>query len=294
MLILQWLILDSDLLHVLLQFFKHLPMQPSTLVSTTGSEGAVRAPLSEVTFNFLILNCSYVGVFAVQDCPWIARASGRMHPENFWKKEQFVASEGTPLIMASASVTPFAMCGKIFGANQSLLRSACILEGGLSREFFSCLLFQIIVSFKWVAFGRRRCMIRLLRYLVFQILLVLLTSSFGTETSNGNRGLAVFVCVACIPPLAWEIHHIAYHVVASARQFATQNTWRSRLLSIRYFRDFWNLYDVVRVIFTTASLAAVAANSRSNSAWLLSIALYLRWLLFFPLSPLRAIFVASH
>jgi len=214
----------------------------------------------------------------VQDCPWIARASGRMHPEKFWEKERFAASEGTPLVMASATVTPFAMCGKVFGANQSLLRSACTLDGGLSREFFSCLLFQIIVSFKWIAFGRRRCMIRLLRYLVFQILLVLLSSSFGTETSNGNRGLAVFACVACIPPLAWEIHHIAYHVVASARQFATQSTWRSRLRSIRHFRDFWNLYDLVRVIFTAASLAAVAANSRSNNAWLLSITLYLRWL----------------
>ena len=101
-----------------------------------------------------------------------------MHPEKFWEQERFAASEGTPLVMASATVTPFAMCGKVFGANQSLLRSACTLDGGLSREFFSCPLFQIIVSFKWIAFGRRRCMIRLLRYLVFQILLVLLSSSF--------------------------------------------------------------------------------------------------------------------
>ena len=51
MFVLQWLILGSDLLHVLLQFFKHLPMQPSILVSTSGLEGAVRAPLSEVIFS---------------------------------------------------------------------------------------------------------------------------------------------------------------------------------------------------------------------------------------------------
>jgi hypothetical protein len=224
-----------------------------------------------------------------QDRPWISRASIRMHPENFWKKEQFDVAPGTPLSMASATVTPFSMCGKVFDSNQSLLRSACNLDGTLSRELFSCLLFQVIVSFKWIAFGRRRCVIRLLRYLVFQSFLVLLSSTFATENDSGNRGVAIFACLACIPPLAWEIHHIVYHAIASARQVSVHNSWFSRLLGARYFRDFWNAYDLMRVIITASTLAAVAANSRSNNAWLLSVTMYLRWLgLLFFLMPFES------
>jgi hypothetical protein len=40
--------LQRDLLPVLLQFFKQLPMQPSTPIVTSGLQGAIRAPLSEV------------------------------------------------------------------------------------------------------------------------------------------------------------------------------------------------------------------------------------------------------
>jgi hypothetical protein len=267
--------LGSDLLHVLLKFFKQLPMQPSTPATTSGLEGAVRAPLSEVT-NFPVnIKIPY---FSTQDRPWIARASGSMYPPNFWTKEQFDVAASAPLCMASAAVTPFALCGKVFDNNQSLLRCACDLDGSLSREFFSCLLFQVIVSFKWIAFGRRRCVIRLLRYLLFQCLLVLLSSSFATEYDSGNRSVAIFACIACVPPLAWEIHHIVYHAVASTRQRSTQNSAFMRLLTAPYFRDFWNAYDLMRVIFTSATLAAVAANSRSNSGWLLSITMYMRWL----------------
>jgi hypothetical protein len=46
---------QSDLLPVLLQFFKELPMQPSNLVVTSRSTGVVRAPLSEV----IILSCVF-------------------------------------------------------------------------------------------------------------------------------------------------------------------------------------------------------------------------------------------
>jgi hypothetical protein len=219
----------------------------------------------------------------------MARASSSMYPEKFWTQEHFDVPAGTPLSMASAAVTPFAMCGRVFDNNQSLLRCACNLDGSLSREFFSCMLFQVIVSFKWSAFGRRRCVIRLLRYSVFQCLLMLLSSSFATPNDEGNRSLAVFACIACVPPLAWEIHHIIYHAVASTRQVSTQKSWFLRFLGAGYFRDFWNAYDLIRVIFTTVTLAAVAANSQSNNAWLLSITMYLRWLgLLFFLMPFES------
>ncbi len=262
-------------------------MQPSTFGTNSGLEGAIRAPLSEVTSSLADEEFSYI--LLRQDCLWIARASSRMHPHQFWKQEQMDQVAGTPLSMATATVTPFAMCGKVFENNQSLLRSACNVDGCLSREFFSCLLFQVIVSFKWIAFGRRRCIIRLLRYLAFQCLLVLLSGSFATETEPGIRSVAVFACIASILPLAWEIHHIVYHAVASARQVAGQSAWCWRLHTARYFKDFWNVYDLVRVIFTAATLAAVAANSRSSTAWLLSITMYLRWLgLLFFLMPFES------
>jgi hypothetical protein len=217
-----------------------------------------------------------------------------MNPENFWSTEHFTAAEGTPLIMASAAATPFAKCGRVFEDNQSLLRCVCSLNGALSREFFSCLLFQIIVSFKWMSFGRRRCSIRLLRYLGFQLLLVLLSSSFATETSSGNRNIALFACIASVLPLSWEIHHIVYHAAAALRECSTQKSWGLKSLGLRfresrYFKDFWNIYDVTRAMFTIASVGAVAANSQSHSAWLLSIAMYLRWLgLLFFLMPFES------
>jgi hypothetical protein len=221
-----------------------------------------------------------------------------MHPPMFWKQHPTDGAAGAPLTVASATVTPFAMCGQVFGSDRSLLRSACDLDPKLSREFFSCLLFQVIVQFKWEAFGKRRCIFRLLRYSAFQALLFLLSSSFATETQPGTRWIAVFACVASILPLAYEIHHIVHHAVASARKntaaavrrAATGSTWFSRFLNSRYLRDFWNAFDLARVIFTTASLAAVAANDRTNSAWLLAITLYLRWLGFlFFLMPFESV-----
>jgi hypothetical protein len=46
---------------------------------------------------------------------------------------------------------------------------------------------------------------------------------------------------------------------------------------------------LMRVIITAFTLAAVAANSRSNNAWLLSVTMYLRWLgLLFFLMPFES------
>jgi hypothetical protein len=118
---------------------------------------------------------------------------------------------------------------------------------------------------------------------------MLLSSSFATEHEPGIRSVAVFACIASVLPLAWEMHHIVYHTLASARQVSGGRSWCRRLLTARYFRDFWNVYDLIRVVFTASALAAVAGNSRSNSAWLLSVAMYLRWLgLLFFLMPFES------
>jgi hypothetical protein len=271
-------------------------MQSSTAATMSGLEGVIRAPLSEVTH--VLVSQEHPYTLRPQDRPWITYASSTMHPPMFWKQHPTDGTAGAPLTIASATVTPFAMCGQVFDNDHSLLRSACDLDPKLSREFFSCLLFQVIVQFKWEAFGSRRCKFRLLRYSVFQLLLALLSSSFATETHAGNRWIAIFACLASVAPLAYEIHHIVYHAVASVRKntaaagrhVATGSTWFSRFLNARYFRDFWNAFDLTRVIFTTASLAAVAANDRTNSAWLLSMTMYLRWLGFlFFLMPFESV-----